>query len=223
MNLSQPSSHGRKRTGRPLSFDRAAALERAMLAFWRHGYETTSIVDLTTAMGVTAPSLYTAFGDKKQLFLEAIRLYVGDEDAQRRNIAEASSALDAARTLLVGSAEKFTGEGTPPGCLAASATATGSAEAADVRIAVAEIRKRTEGLLRARIVRDMEDGNLPPTTDAAGLSGMVMAVMQGLSVLARDGASRARLMSIIDCALAAWPAQSGFQRTEATNPRSSSA
>ncbi len=51
----------RRKTGRPLSFDRDAALEQAVLTFWRHGYETTSIVDLTTAMGVTAPSLYTAF------------------------------------------------------------------------------------------------------------------------------------------------------------------
>ena len=52
------SSGSRRKTGRPLSFDRDAALEQAMLTFWRHGYESTSIVDLTTAMGITAPSLY---------------------------------------------------------------------------------------------------------------------------------------------------------------------
>ena len=61
-----------RRTGRPLSFDRDAALRQAMLTFWRHGYETTSVAELTAAMGVSAPSLYTAFGDKKQLFLEAM-------------------------------------------------------------------------------------------------------------------------------------------------------
>ena len=55
-----------------------------MLTFWRRGYETTSIVDLTTAMGVTAPSLYTAFGDKKRLFLEAAYRYAGDPEMQWR-------------------------------------------------------------------------------------------------------------------------------------------
>ena len=74
----------RRKTGRPLSFDREAALEKAMLAFWESGYETTSISDLTAAMGVTAPSIYAAFGDKKRLFLEAMRRYAGDPDDHRR-------------------------------------------------------------------------------------------------------------------------------------------
>ena len=57
-----------RKPGRPLGFDRDAALQQAMLLFWRHGYEATSVNDLTNAMGITPPSLYTAFGDKKQLF-----------------------------------------------------------------------------------------------------------------------------------------------------------
>ena len=46
-----------RRAGRPLSFDRDVALRQAMLAFWRHGYETSSVADLTGAMGISAPSL----------------------------------------------------------------------------------------------------------------------------------------------------------------------
>jgi AcrR family transcriptional regulator len=68
--------NGRRRLGRPLSFDREAALEKAMLAFWRHGYEGTSLAELTAAMEVTPPSVYAAFGDKKHLFLEAVDLYL---------------------------------------------------------------------------------------------------------------------------------------------------
>ena len=75
-----------RKIGRPLSFDRDTALEKAMLTFWRHGYETSSIVDLTTAMGVTAPSLYSAFGDKKRLFLEAVKRYAGDPKAMAERI-----------------------------------------------------------------------------------------------------------------------------------------
>ena len=64
-----------KPRGRPLSFDRDLALERAMHVFWQRGYEAASISELTAAMGITAPSLYTAFGDKERLFLEAIERY----------------------------------------------------------------------------------------------------------------------------------------------------
>jgi AcrR family transcriptional regulator len=59
-----------KARGRPLSFDRDKALEDAMHVFWERGYEAASISELTAAMGITPPSLYTAFGDKEHLFLE---------------------------------------------------------------------------------------------------------------------------------------------------------
>ena len=195
-----------RKTGRPLSFDKDAALTQAMLTFWRHGYETTSIVDLTTAMGVSAPSLYTAFGDKKQLFLAAMQLYAGDPSALARAIDTAPTAHAAARDMLVAAATAFTGEATPKGCLLASATASGSAASADVQRAVAAIRGRIEGLLRTRIERDVAAGALPPNTQAAALAGLALAVIQGLSVLARDGAPRASLLAIAEVAMGAWPA-----------------
>lgn len=194
-----------RRTGRPLSFDRAAALHRAMLLFWRHGYETTSVADLTAAMGVSAPSLYTAFGDKRRLFLEAVRLYAGDPEAVGRAIDDAPTARDAARGLLVAAAERYTGEVTPPGCLLASATASGSAASADVRRAVADVRGAVGARLRARVGRDVAAGLLPPHADAAALAGLVVAVMVGMSGLARDGADRATLLAVADAALAGWP------------------
>ena len=201
----QPLAPPRK-TGRPRSFDRDAALEQAMFAFWRHGYETTSIADLTAAMGVTAPSLYTAFGDKQRLFLEAVQRYAGDPQAMAERIAGAASAYDAARDLLTGAAIAYTGDATPKGCLLASATASGSAESAAVQRAVADIRTTIARHLADRIDRDIASGEMPQGTDSAALSGLVMAVIQGMSVLARDGAPRAALLSISTAALQAWPA-----------------
>src|SRR4029077_11955803 len=64
-----------KPRGRPRSFDRGRALERAMHVFWRQGYEATSVSDLTRAMHINPPSLYAAFGDKEQLYLEALARY----------------------------------------------------------------------------------------------------------------------------------------------------
>ena len=194
-----------RRTGRPLSFDRDAALRQAMLTFWRHGYETTSVAELTAAMGVSAPSLYTAFGDKKRLFLEAMRLYAGDPEDMERAIADAPTACHAARDLMIAAATTYTGEATPKGCLLASATASGSMASADVQDAVANVRRGIESRLRERIERDIKGGVLPLGTQAAALAGLVLAVTQGMSVLARDGASRASLLAMVEAALRAWP------------------
>ena len=176
-----------------------------MLAFWRHGYETTSVAELTAAMGITAPSLYTAFGDKKQLFLEAMRLYAGDPEGIARAIWDAPTAYHAARDLMTAAAATYTGEATPRGCLLASATASGSAASADVQEVVADVRRGIDTRLRARIERDIAEGVLPRGTQAAALAGLVMAVTQGMSVLARDGATAASLQAIVEAACHAWP------------------
>jgi AcrR family transcriptional regulator len=194
-----------RKTGRPLSFDRDAVLEKAMLTFWQYGYETTSVSDLTRATGVNAPSLYAAFGDKKRLFLEAVRLYAGDMTGAARELDNARSSYDAARSMLVGAATAFTSATKPKGCLLASATASGSAASADVQNAVADIRREIEGHLREQIERDISSDVLPPETHASALSGMVMAVIQGMSVLARDGATRAHLLAITESAMCAFP------------------
>ena len=187
-----------RKSGRPLSFDRQAALQKAMLTFWRHGYETTSVSDLTQVMGITAPSLYTAFGDKKRLFLAAVRLYAQPPEDLQAQLDAAPTARMAVQQMLTAAAHGFTGEGTPPGCLLASATATGSTGAAQVQAEVAAIRRDIIDRLTRRIARD----RLP---SPAALAAMVVALIQGMSVLARDGMPRDSLLTLAECALAGWP------------------
>ena len=66
---------GNGKTGRPISFDRDAALQAAMLLFWERGVEGTSMADLTHVMGLSPPSIYAAFGDKQALFALAAQRY----------------------------------------------------------------------------------------------------------------------------------------------------
>lgn len=190
----------RRKKGRPLSFDRSAALDAAMLTFWQHGYEATSIADLTTAMGVTAPSLYNAFGDKKHLFLEAARRYVGDPEALTVTLASAPTARQAIHNLLVSTANAFASDETPKGCLLASATASVSKDAADVQQAVAEIRRAIAAAIGSRIQDDIQSGLLSQNTDAQALSLFVVTAIQGLSALARDGVDRATLVKVANIA-----------------------
>ena len=176
-----------------MSFDRAAALREAMLLFWRHGYEATSLNDLPAALGISPPSLYAAFGDKRRLFLDAVRLYLAGPVTSERIIDDAASARDAAWGLLRAAAIGFTGADTPAGCLLASSAISCSAAAADVQRELALIRRGIERRLKARFSRAIERGEWAPGVDADALAAHVMAVIQGMSTLARDGAPRGKL------------------------------
>ena len=201
MKAIEPQS---RKTGRPLSFDRGDVLEKAMIAFWASGYETTSISELTAAMGITAPSLYATFGNKQQLFIEAMRRYVGDRAALERTMAEAPTAREAVTDMLRGAAMLYSDEATPPGCLLASAAATGSPDAAEVRDALANERQEVRAIITRRIEEDIAKGLMPPDTQSASLANLTLAVTQGLSVLARDGVDRAHLLAVAESATKGW-------------------
>lgn len=193
-----------KRNGRPLSFNRAAALKQAMLAFWRHGYETTSVAELTAAMGITAPSLYTAFGDKEQLFLEAMSQYSGEGTAITAALEAAPSARAGVAQMLDEAATAFTGVDTPQGCLLASSTASGSETSRKVQAAVADVRADVTARVRVRVEADIDAGILDRSTQPQALADMVIATIQGMSVLARDGVPRQRLLALSAIVLAAF-------------------
>jgi len=180
-----------------------------MLLFWRHGYEATSLSDLRSAMGVTSPSIYTAFGDKKLLFLEAVRRYLSGPVTSEGIIRGATTAREAAEQLMQTAAIGFTGSETPAGCLLATSAISCSAEASDVQAELAGIRRSIEDGLRGRVEGAVASGELPAGTDAMALAGHVMAVIQGLSTLARDGAPRDKLLRVAASAMLAWPPSEG--------------
>ena len=217
-DMKETEHASRRRTGRPLSFDRDAALHQAMLLFWRHGYEATSLSDLTAAMGVTPPSIYAAFGNKKRLFLEAVARYLSGPVTPEGIIEGAATAQDAAWGLLSAAATGFTGADTPAGCLLASSAISCSAAAADVQAELAAIRRGIEACLCRRIARAVEAGEMDAETDADALAGHVMAVIGGMSTLARDGAAREKLMRVAATAVLAWPAQAVGQPSDLCSP-----
>ncbi|MBS7807343.1 TetR/AcrR family transcriptional regulator [Variovorax sp. PCZ-1] len=190
--------------GRPLSFDRERALHQAMLLFWRHGYESTSLNDLTTTIGVKPSSIYTVFKDKKSLFLESVELYTSGPVTAQTIINDAPTAFDAAQGLLHASAIGFTGKDTPAGCLLATSAISCSEASSDVQSHLASIRLGIEQQLREKIKQSIKQGHLRKTADASALAAHTMAVIQGLSTLARDGATRAKLLKVSDMAMQAW-------------------
>lgn len=196
-----------KLRGRPRAFDRSAALERAMLLFWEHGYEATSLAQLTSAMGISPPSLYAAFGDKQALFLQAVEHYLTRGGAGTQSLMDdAHTAREAVARFLEESAVRLTQPQFPRGCMVVLAAVTCSDEAAPVQHKLAACRGAWEKALRLRIERGIAEGDLPPSANAAALASFYMAVVQGMSLHAKDGAPRKRLQEIAETALQAWPA-----------------
>jgi AcrR family transcriptional regulator len=190
--------------GRPRSFDREQALERAMHVFWRQGYEATSVSDLTCAMGINPPSLYAAFGDKEQLYLEALGRYQQRRiESMAKWFAEEPTAKAAVRRLLTEAASELARAGAPRGSMLVLSAMQCSSDALQGKLA--ERRASTRALLKARIDRGLHEGELARGTDTDALVDFYSAVFQGMSVQARDGASRKRLAAIAEIAMRAWP------------------
>src|SRR5438309_3310133 len=143
-----------KPRGRPREFDREAALEQAIDVFWRHGYEATSVSDLTAAMGINPPSLYAAFGDKEKLFLEAVERY---QQQRRQSVMkvfdEAPTAKEAVRRVLQDAARELACSSHPRGCLLVMSDTNCSDASAHVQSDLAQRRAAMKASLKERIDR----------------------------------------------------------------------
>lgn len=191
----------RNKGGRPRKFDREQALDRALQVFWERGYEGASMADLTLAMGMHSPSIYAAFGSKEELFREVTAQYER-RFASRLNelLEDAPTAKDAIRAFFRHAIETYTD--CARGCFFVLAAASCSAGNEGVRERLA--RKRGEGIraIRERLLRACREGDLQAGSDVEALAAYVIAVAQGISLQARDGAPKATLLAVAETALA---------------------
>lgn len=192
--------------GRPRSFDRNDALRRVMEVFWAKGYEGAQLNDLIAAIGITPPSFYAAFGTKEAAFREAVDLYVATAGSGTlRGLEEGVTADESIRAMLVGSIDTALGAPQSGGCLLILGVVNCQLETAPLRDLLKSIRKGTEARIRDRLERAVAEGDLPASSDIRVLANYYSTVMQGLSMQARDGASRADLEALIAPAMAALP------------------
>ncbi len=183
----------RKGRGRPRAFDREVVLERAMQIFWAAGYDGASIPMLTGAMGISAQSLYAAFGSKDALYRDAIEFYrvtIGGFAA--RALDEEPDAVDALARLLRDAATTFARTDGTPGCM----IATPSAGATEMALAALGRTLRAESVDRIakRLERGIRDEQVRGDVDCNAWSRYIGTVIQGMSVQARDGSTTESLL-----------------------------
>jgi AcrR family transcriptional regulator len=194
------------RGGRPLSFDREETLWRAMELFWKVGYDGATLEDLQAAMGgLSAPSLYNAFGSKEDLFKATVDLYVAEVGATPILALErASTAKAGIGAMLAEAVEGFTRPGRPQGCMLASGAMRCSRNAQSVQAYVEAIRRQAGEPIRARLARGLADGDIPEGADIDALAAFYATVAQGMALRAGDGVGRAALDAAVAGAMAAW-------------------
>jgi AcrR family transcriptional regulator len=192
--------------GRPRTFDPDTALRTALDLFWQRGYEGTSLNDLAQAMGIASASIYACFGSKEDLFRKVMALYgTTSGEPPRRALREQPTARAAVHAMLRATADQITGPDTPHYCMLILAAPTGAVENHTVREFLADLRRDMHTTIKDRLARAVTDGDLTaPPASLDAIARYYTTVVQGLSIQARDGATRADLEAVITCAMAAW-------------------
>jgi AcrR family transcriptional regulator len=193
------------RRGRPREFDIDAALDAALLLFWRHGYEGVSMAMLTEAMGVNAPSLYAAFGSKEMLFQRALERYLERPASYLPMALQEPTARKAVEQLFRGAIEMVMNPRHPDGCLLVQGALASGPVAEPVRKELNRRRAGAEMLVRKRLECAIEEGDLPKSVDPANLARFIITVIWGMSVQASGGATREQLQDVAELALGCLP------------------
>jgi AcrR family transcriptional regulator len=184
--------------GRPREFDRDTALLRARDLFWERGFEGVSMAELTDKLGLASARIYAAFGSKEELFREAIEHYEKHEGGfADRALAEEPTAASAIEKMFREGVELYTRKHGPRGCMVVS-SATNCTDSNDpVREWLSEHRRARTASIARRIQQAVNTGELPQGTDAAMLGDLYAATLHGISIQARDGVTRKRLLALI--------------------------
>lgn len=194
------------RTGRPRAFNRDEAVNSAMLLFWEHGFESTSLAQLRAAMGdISAASFYAAFESKEALFREVVDLYISTYGQVSESFRDQSmSAKASIEQGLRRSARMQTESSHPLGCLLVSSAVTCSPEQKHMQDMLSKERAKVRGWQKDCIVRAVADGELPDSTDISMLVTLFDTFLQGISTQARDGISLEQIDAAITQLMSVW-------------------
>jgi TetR/AcrR family transcriptional regulator, transcriptional repressor for nem operon len=188
---------------RPREFNEEQVLEAAGDAFWAKGYEGTSTRDLVTVTGLTQPSLYNAFGDKRGLFLRAFKHYVDHNLWERIARLESALAPSAAITAFFGEIiERSLSDRLQRGCMLVNSALEATSDDAEFREGLASELARLRAFFQRCMAAAYQRGEIPVTVSPEDAATQLLAILLGLRVLARVNPRRALLKGSVAPALA---------------------
>ena len=188
---------------RPREFDEATALEAAIECFWHRGYEATSVRDLAENMGISAPSLYNAYGDKHKLFMQALEHYL--DHSTRARIKRLENSLPPKRAVqkfIEEIIERSVNDRERRGCFLINSALEVAPHDKKLGRLIADRLAEIEGFFYRAIKAAQMEGAVPRNRAAKDLARLLLGVLLGIRVLARSKPERALLEGVARPALA---------------------
>lgn len=195
---------GEKRKGRPRSFCKEEALSSALGVFLKKGYDAASIDDLTCALGINRPSLYSAFGNKEELFAKVLEAY---HERYRLKFAELTAeGLPPRETVekwFSGFLGNYRSQDEPLGCLIVNSTLLAGEEHPEISAKLKSFHDLNEKLMADYLRKEKRAGRFKG--DPKAVSQFLNAVVQGMAVLHRTQGDPKVLKNIVRSAMEAFP------------------
>ncbi|WP_434054710.1 MAG: TetR/AcrR family transcriptional regulator [Roseibium sp.] len=178
-----------KKMGRPRTFDSREALTAAMNVFWAKGYDGASLKDLTSAMGISGPSMYAAFGDKRELFLKTIDLYGDVDGCAPVVIFESEPDIRLAVRGFLEEVIKYATahESGAKGCFLASSVSASIGEVEGVKERVEKAIEDTDKRLASRFDREKQNSVLAEDFPSLERARLLYDIRQGYMFRGRAG------------------------------------
>jgi TetR/AcrR family transcriptional repressor of nem operon len=184
-------------------FDEERVLDRAVDCFWKHGYGATTVRDLADAMQIGGASLYNAYGDKRALFGRSLERYANRSMRDRIARMEAEHRpKEAIRAFIAEIVDRSLKDPDRKGCLLINSALDVAPHDAEIGKVVAGYLDELRAFFRRNIEAAQRVGQVPRSVDAEEVSGHLLGVLAGVRVLARTGARRKVLESVVRPALA---------------------
>ncbi|MFI5387117.1 MAG: TetR/AcrR family transcriptional regulator [Fimbriimonadales bacterium] len=188
---------------RPREFSEIAALEAAVDCFWQHGYEATSMRDLAASMGLSAPSLYNAFGDKQALFARALKRYLDCTTRDRLGRLESSlPPNEAIHRFFAEIIDHSINDRERKGCFLVNSALEVAPHQSELGAVIAEQFGEIEAFFKRCILAAQADGTTPRGVNAKDTARLLLGVLLGIRVLARSVPNRSLLEGVVRPALA---------------------
>lgn len=187
--------------GRPRGFDLDDAIQAAQRVFWKHGLAATSLDQLSATTGLHKPSIYAAFGDKHALYIRALDAYLVLASRLTRTALGRPELRDALEAFFTADLDLFLAD-EGRGCFMLSTAAPVAGVHPDIAERVTHANIGLRKAIRSRLVRAIDDGELPTSSATDALAEIIVSTHMALSLRARAGEDRATLQASVRRVLA---------------------
>jgi len=188
-----------KRRGRPRAYEPEVALGKALDLFRKDGFAATSLDDLAAATGMNRPSLYGAFGDKRELYIKSYQRYRDDARAVMIDIFREEMPIRQRlqRIYAIALDIYLSGPEGPRGCFTVMTAASEAVFDSDIRAMVLDGFAELDKAFAACFRLAKEKGELPDTADPMVLAQLASATIHTLAIRSRAGVPREELEAIV--------------------------